>query len=581
MQNNSESRDATPQAQSQRDERFSRLAGTAAGSPEEAEAQLNLAKAFIEHGRYDESIAPLDRAISLSPYEALFYLMKADALIFLRRNYEALSTASYALALSRASRADCLVPSLLVKGQAERAIGKLSDALATYAEALSLSPDNASVLVSRGAVLHDMSRLQEALADFDEAKAQSPHDPMAWYDRGNVLKDLNRYDEALDSYRRATSLNPQFALAWNNAATLLYHQGRYADAVDCAENATCSNPHLDNSWYVKGRALLALQRREEARTAFDQAIALDRDYLPSVQTLLASNGTVPHPQPYSSVGGEAGNPSMPNGSLGLVASREPSEPESFQPAEQVPAHVASATPSDELQLLDHVAAINMAYATAQYAAADPVNPVDPAGWYMKSLALYRLGRFQEALTADDLGLHCSARDLQLWNMRGLILHALDRDSEALPCFDYAIALDPGSALAYNNQATIYLIQGDVLSATPRLEQATRLDPSNAYGWSNFGYALYALQKPDLAFRAFERAISLSPHTAAIYNNQGTALRALGRIDEALVCYDQALSIDGTFSMALRNRARALQAAGRDAEGEVVQSHLAPPESGDT
>jgi tetratricopeptide (TPR) repeat protein len=293
MQNNSGSRDDTPQAQGPLDARFNIPAGTSKASPKEAEAQFNLAKAHMEYGRYDESLAPLDRAIALAPGEALFYLMKADALAFLGRNHEAAAIADSALALSLSSRAELQVPALLVKGHADRATGRLGDALAVYDQALSLSPDNASALVSRGAVLHDMGRLQEALADFDHAIAQNPADPMAWYDRGNALKDLNRRDEALDSYQRATSINPEFSLAWNNAATLLYQQGRHADAVDYAEHATSSNPRLHNSWYVKGRALLALQRREEAQTAFDQAVSLDRGYLQSVQILLGSSASIP------------------------------------------------------------------------------------------------------------------------------------------------------------------------------------------------------------------------------------------------------------------------------------------------
>jgi tetratricopeptide (TPR) repeat protein len=572
MQNSSGSGDATPQAQSE----SAFLAETATGSPHSANAQFNLAKALMESGRYDECLGPLDRAIDLSPSEALFYLMKADVLAFLGRNHEAVAMADYALALSQSSRADLQVPALLVKGHAERAIGQLDNALAVYGAALSLSPENASVLVSRGAVLHDLGRLQEALADFDYATAQNSEDPMAWYDRGNALKDLSRYDEALDSYRRATSISPEFAQAWNNAATLLYHQERYADAIDYAEHATRSNPRLDNSWYVKGRALLALQRREEARAAFDQAISLDQGYLQSVQALLASSGSVQEPHS-NSVAGETALASML--AEGPTVPGEPSVPlVPTSAASSAPEPVASAAPGDELSLLDHVAAVNIPYASAQYAVADPVNPLDPAGWYMKSLALYRLSRFQEALIADDYGLYRSARDRHLWNLRGLIFHALHRDLEAISCFDYAIALDPGLALAYDNEATVYLVQGNVLEAVPLLEQATRLDPGNAYGWSNLGYALYALQKPEQALEAFERAISLSPATAGIYNNRGAALRALGRIDEALVSYNQALSMDGTIAVARENRAHALQAAGRDPKSEARQSHLSPPGS---
>jgi superkiller protein 3 len=367
---------------------------------------------------------------------------------------------------------------------------------------------------------------------------------MAWYDRGKALKDLNLSEEALESYHRAIAIDGNFTLAWNNSATLLYQERRYGEALDAGQHATVGNPRLDNGWYVMGLALLALGRREEARVAFDRAIALNPGYVPSVQTVLSTGTTLPSPP------------------APVPATMAPQPP---------------LAPADELMVLDHVAASNLGYATAEYAGADPVNPTDPAGWYMKSLALYRVSRYQEAIAANDRGLNCNNRDIQLWNVRGLILHGLRRDVEALPCLEYALALDPSFALAYDNKATILLAQGNIVTAVPTLEQATRLDPSNSYGWANLGYALYYLQKPGEALAAFERAAALAPSVSGIHNNQGAALHALGRIEEALAAYDRALAIDSGLGMARRNKARALRASGREAEAQAILAPTYPPQ----
>src|SRR5579883_1340004 len=86
-----------PTNRQQQDEQLAMLVAAAQAAPQSPEQQFNLAAAYVQYGCYAESLAPLDRAIELSPDEALLYQMKGDALCSLGRFNEALAAADQSI----------------------------------------------------------------------------------------------------------------------------------------------------------------------------------------------------------------------------------------------------------------------------------------------------------------------------------------------------------------------------------------------------------------------------------------------------------------------------------------------------
>jgi len=76
--------------------------------------------------------------------------------------------------------------------------------------------NRAVALGNRGNAFGMLRRSREALADYAAAIAIDPDDPLTFYNRGNVLFDLGRLKEAIRDYTRATELHDAFALAYYN-----------------------------------------------------------------------------------------------------------------------------------------------------------------------------------------------------------------------------------------------------------------------------------------------------------------------------------------------------------------------------
>ena len=63
--------------------------------------------------------------------------------------------------------------------------------------------EDAAAAIARGNAQQALGRLDEALASFDAAIALAPEQAGAYFNRGNLLDRLKRYDEAIASYEQA------------------------------------------------------------------------------------------------------------------------------------------------------------------------------------------------------------------------------------------------------------------------------------------------------------------------------------------------------------------------------------------
>jgi predicted TPR repeat methyltransferase len=88
-------------------------------------------------------------------------------------------------------------------GNALYALGRHTQALASYDRSLALRPDHPKTLLRRGNVLRDLRRPAEALESYDRALLVQPDYVDALTHRGGALTDMGRDDEAVATYRRA------------------------------------------------------------------------------------------------------------------------------------------------------------------------------------------------------------------------------------------------------------------------------------------------------------------------------------------------------------------------------------------
>jgi len=134
-----------------------------------------------------------------------------------------------------------------------------------------------------------------------------------------------------------------------------------------------------------------------------------------------------------------------------------------------------------------------------------IKPNDAEAWGMRGAALYFLGRYEEALLAEQHGLKINPNDSGLWNNYGVTLKELGRNMEAMDAYIRALEIDPENELAKSNQASLFnLFEDQFLEAVVgnQLESARQI-------WGNLCKlaaveALVRIRKRCLIFAARRR-----------------------------------------------------------------------------
>ena len=111
-----------------------------------------------------------------------------------------------------------------------------------------------------------------------------PSAHLLWTNRGYAFFGLNRYDDMLQSCSQAIAIEPETALAWNCRGEALYNLNKDREALEAFERATT----LDSQsifWLNKAVVLNRLQQYDRAIAASNKAIELSSKSEP--QTAIA------------------------------------------------------------------------------------------------------------------------------------------------------------------------------------------------------------------------------------------------------------------------------------------------------
>jgi tetratricopeptide (TPR) repeat protein len=357
--------------------------------------------------------------------------------------------------------------------------GRLADALAALAHALSLEPGNMAAHSARARLLGEAGRLEEALACLDEALARQPQAPALLGDRGNVLRLMKRREEALASYERALEHDPGFAGAHGNRGIVLRDLGRLEEALESFDRAIALKPDFASAFCNKALALIDLGRYQQAAQCCERAIALQPGVAAAHQ----------------------------NRALALRGLRL------FEEA---------------LAGIDRAIACQPRHATAH---AD------------RGAVLGELRRFQEAVASYDRALALAPQLFEAQVNRGAALNELGRHEEALASCDQALAQQADSVQALCNRARALAGLGRFEEALGALDKALAVDPACAAAHNDRGNALRELDRFDEALASFERALAVQPGLSQALANEGLLLMELGRGEEARGLLERAVQAD--------------------------------------
>jgi len=133
-------------------------------------------------------------------------------------------------------------------GTALQKQGRLDEAVASYRQALLLTPEDADAHRNLGNALQHQEKFDEAVASYLTAISLKPNHPETHSNLGTVFHQLGKFEEAVSSYRQALLLKPDYAEAYNNLGSALQNLDRTEEAVACYERALSFKPDFPEAY---------------------------------------------------------------------------------------------------------------------------------------------------------------------------------------------------------------------------------------------------------------------------------------------------------------------------------------------
>lgn len=121
--------------------------------------------------------------------------------------------------------------------------------------------------------LHDFAR---AKAEFLSDLAIDPDVPYTYDELGLVCSYLQQNQEARRYYRDALRLDPRLASAYYGLAEIDLQEKQYDEALKALDQAGKLDPRSASVYYLRGRVLLGMGRRAQARSQFEKAARMQK-----------------------------------------------------------------------------------------------------------------------------------------------------------------------------------------------------------------------------------------------------------------------------------------------------------------
>ncbi|MCO6441361.1 MAG: PEP-CTERM system TPR-repeat protein PrsT, partial [Nitrococcus mobilis] len=254
-------------------------------SPDNAKARHLLGKIYVESGQGQAAEKELRRAISLGVPEVEVAPELAKAMLMQGRYQDVLD----ALKPSRQSDPARHAEALIVKGDAEQALGKIELACADYQQAAKLDAENlsADLGLARCDLLQD--RIDQAKARVKGLLQQHPKHVQSWIMLGRIEAAAQQNKAALDAFGKALELVPNqpSALMARAQIELLENQLEAAEAdIEALHKLVPTSAQVN---HLLGFLRFRQGRFNDAALAYQDALRANPDFDPAILWLGLTN----------------------------------------------------------------------------------------------------------------------------------------------------------------------------------------------------------------------------------------------------------------------------------------------------
>jgi tetratricopeptide (TPR) repeat protein len=164
--------------------------------------------------------------------------------------------------------------------------------------------------------------------------------------------------------------------------------------------------------------------------------------------------------------------------------------------------------------------------------------------FEKGLALYKEGKFEEALLCFNELISVNSGQAELHLYRGRILTRMGRGDSALADFDLLLSIEPYNTDYISDRGVVLHLLGRNEEALNELDRAANLDPKNPYRYSSRAFLKDRLGDFTGAIEDYGKAIELDPEDAIAYNNRGLIEEKMGSMARAKKNFEKADNLIG-------------------------------------
>ena len=249
-------------------ESIATLEGVLGGSPDFANARVDLARAYRRSGQAVRAREEVRRVLEKLPHHHLAWLAYADALVDLEQYADA------RVAFERARLCD---PQ---RQQVEAATAALvaderENSERLFRDILRADPGHVAALCGLAALSLAADKPNDAERLLRHALKQSASIPLAWRGLGQTLMALGRLTEAEAAARRLLKIEPENPQSWITIAAVATRLLRQEEALEAYQQAARLKPEEVQLQMSIGHVHKTLGRRMESEAAYKAALAMD------------------------------------------------------------------------------------------------------------------------------------------------------------------------------------------------------------------------------------------------------------------------------------------------------------------
>jgi tetratricopeptide (TPR) repeat protein len=256
-----------------------------------------LGQAYVQSGDVKKAATTFAEGVRVDPTFVVSHEEEIAKAVgdFLVAGQEALDAGDLATATELLSLVAPLVQGqgdvYFLLGQAHRASGDMVQALAAFADAMSLSPelateyaDEIDALAQEGLELGqsalDAGDFSTAARYLEAAAVLLPKDPKAHFLLGNLYNQANQFTQAIEQYQIVLNLEPESSSARTNMGVVYYKMGDLETAVKEFTAALETEPDDAETHYLLGAARVQMEQLDQGKTEFETALELDSQLAP-------------------------------------------------------------------------------------------------------------------------------------------------------------------------------------------------------------------------------------------------------------------------------------------------------------